>query len=79
MNGTTTLAFVTGALVIVNKWVNKQQFGAKTAIGVGFYAVFLSMMDNANHEIAVRIAGLVLLVAFLDNGPQILKGLGLIK
>lgn len=77
MNGTVTCAFATGALVILNKWINKQQFGARTAIGVGFYAIMLSFADNANHEIAVRIAGLVLLVAVLDNGPAIVKGLGL--
>lgn len=77
MNGTTTLVFATGALVLINKWTNKKEFGVRTAIGLGFYAVMISMVDNANHEIAVRIAGLILLVAFLENGPAILKGLGL--
>lgn len=79
MNGTTTLAFVTGTVVVVGRWVQKKPVDAKIAIGVGFYALLLSMIDNANHEIAVRLAALTLLVAFLSQGVAIMQALGLVK
>lgn len=89
MNGTTTIAFVTGAFVIGTRWADGQGFDVKTAIGVGFYAVSLSIADGINHEIAMRIAVLVLIVALIGTPPgtdkkkalpgilPLLKGLGL--
>ena len=89
MNGTTTIAFVTGAFVIGTRWADGQGFDVKTAIGVGFYAVSLSLLDGVNHEIAVRLAVLILLVAIIGTPPNtdkkkalpgilpLLKGLGL--
>lgn len=79
MNTTTSLAFITGAFVVVGEWVKKKSFGVKAAIGVGFYVLMLSMLDSANHDVAVRLAGLILLVAVLENGIPILKALGLTK
>lgn len=91
MNGTTTLAFVTGAFVIGTKWADGQGFDAKTAIGVGFYAIMLSLMDDVNHEIAMRVGALVLLVAVIGTPAgtdkkkalpgilPLLRGLGLAK
>lgn len=89
MNGTTSLVFLTGAFVIGTKWADGQGFDVKTAIGVGFYAVGMSIMDGINHEIAVRIAVLTLLVAVIGTPAgtdrkkalpgimPLLKGLGL--
>lgn len=60
---TTTVAVGTGAIVVAGRWANKEQVNVKIAIGVGAYAVCLSILSAADAQMANTLAFMVLFLA----------------
>jgi hypothetical protein len=60
---TTTVAVGTGALVVAGRWANKEPVTIKIAIGVGAYAVCLSVLSAVDAQMAGSLAFIVFFVA----------------
>jgi len=79
---TTTVAVGTGAIVVAGRWANNQPITVKVAIGVGAYAVCLSILSAADAQMANSLAFLVFFVACAyyvapsANGPGLVSKLG---
>jgi uncharacterized membrane protein YfcA len=59
----TTVAVGTGAIVVAGRWANKEQVTIKVAIGVGAYAICLSMLSAADAQMANSLAFMVFFLA----------------
>jgi uncharacterized membrane protein YfcA len=79
---TTTVAVGTGAVVVAGRWANQQPIDIKTAIGVGAYAVCLSVLSAADAKMANSLAFIVFFVACAyyvapsEKGPGLVSKLG---
>jgi hypothetical protein len=79
---TTTIAVGTGAIVVAGRWANKQPVDIKIAIGIGAYAISLSLLSAADPQIAGTLALIVLASACFyylaesPAGPGVIKALG---
>jgi len=60
---TTTVAVGTGAIVVAGRWANNEPFSIKVAIGVGAYAVCLSLLSAADAQMANTLAFMVFFLA----------------
>lgn len=60
---TTTVAVGTGALVVAGRWANNEPFDVKVAIGVGAYAICLSILSAADAQMANTLAFMVFFLA----------------
>jgi hypothetical protein len=80
---TATVAVGTGAIVVAGRWANKQPLSIKIAIGVGSYAVCLSLLSAADAKMANTLAFMVFFaacayyVAPSAEGPGLVSKLGL--
>jgi hypothetical protein len=75
----TTAGVTTMAVVTVGRWSQGKGLEAKVVIGAGFYAVFLSVIENSQPKFAGQVAALVLVTALLIYMVPIAKSLGLIQ
>lgn len=76
---TTTIAVGTGAVVVAGHWANEKPLNIKVAIGIGAYAVCLSILSAADAQMANALAFMVFFAAcavYVAKGPQ---GPGLIS
>lgn len=79
---TTTVAVGTGAVVVAGRWANKQPVDIKTVIGVGVYAVSLSMLSAVDAQMANTLAFIVFASACFyylaesPSGPGLISALG---
>jgi phenolic acid decarboxylase len=69
---TTTWAVGTSAVVVAGRWATDKPLDIKLVIGLGVYAVSLSLLSNMDAELAAKFSGLVFFAACL--GPEGLKG-----
>jgi uncharacterized membrane protein YfcA len=60
---TTTVAVGTGAVVVAGRWANGEQVNIKIAIGVGAYAICLSILSAADAGMANTLAFMVFFLA----------------
>jgi len=80
---TATIAVGTGAIVVAGKWANGESLNIKIAIGVGAYAVCLSLLSAADAQMAHTLAFMVFFaacayyVAPSTAGPGLVGKLGL--
>ena len=68
----TTWAVGTSAVVIAGRWATGKPLDIKLIVGMGAYAVSLSLLSNVNAELAAKFSGLVFLIACF--GPEGLSG-----
>lgn len=76
---TTTSMLLAGSLVIVGRWTQNKPINARIVIGIVGSALFLSLIGQANEELARAFGGIVLITAVFTYAPGILKKVGLIK
>jgi hypothetical protein len=84
---TTTETLLTGAIVIIGKWVQpadpkhpeKGHVTAQNIIGIIGAAVLLSLLSEATEKLARGIGGIMLLTAVFTYAVPILRRVGLIK
>lgn len=76
---TTTSAVASGVIVAFGTWAQEKPLTIKIAIGTGGVALILSLMSQANEELAQKFGMLILLAAAFAYLPAIVKKLGLSK
>lgn len=76
---TTTSAVATGVIVGAGRWSEGKPLDLRIAIGATVFAVGLSLIGNANQELASKFALCVLIVAMFKYVPSIGKKTGLAK
>lgn len=76
---TTTAVVATGAIVVAGKWANDEPLSVKLAVGVGAFALALTLIGEANDKLASQFALLVLILAMFRYVPAIAKKTGLVK
>lgn len=75
MNTTTTVVG-TGAIVAAGRWANGQTLDIKIAIGIGVFALALSLLGNADERLAGQFALAVFILACFRYLPGIVQKLG---
>lgn len=70
---TTTSAVATGLIVTAGRWVDKKPIDVKIAVGVTFYAILMSVLEDANAAFAGQFALLVLVAACFKYLPKVVK------
>lgn len=75
----TTSVVATGAITAAGKWANGDSLDVKLAIGVGAFALILTLIAQANEKLASQFALLVLLLAMFRYVPGIASKVGLTK
>lgn len=75
MNTTTTVVG-TGVLVAAGRWANNQPLDIRIAIGVGAFALILSLIGNADEDLAAKFALAVFILACFRYLPGIVQKLG---
>lgn len=76
---TTTSAVASGVIVAFGTWAQEKPLTIKIAIGTGGVALILSLMSQANEELAQKFGMLILLASAFAYLPAIVKKLGLSK
>ena len=66
----------TGVLVAAGRWANGQALDIKIAVGVGVFALALSILGNADEKLAGQFALLVFILACFRYLPGIVSKLG---
>lgn len=74
---TTTTAVMTGVLVAAGRWSQGKTIGVEIAIGTAGVALILSLIANANEQLAQRFGLLILLAAAFAFLPGLVSKLGL--
>lgn len=74
---TTTSTLLAGSLVVVGRWVQDKPVNARIIIGIVGSALFLSLIGQADQELARAFGGIVLITATFAYAPDILKKVGL--
>lgn len=74
---TTTSSLLTGVIVVSGQVANGKGVNMSVVIAVLFLAMVLSIMGDANSDLARKFGLLILIVALFANGPAILKGLNI--
>ena len=73
---TTTMVVGTGVLVAAGRWANAQPLDIKIAVGVGVFALALSILGAADEKLAGQFALLVFILACFRYLPGIVQKLG---
>lgn len=76
---TTTSAVASGVIVAFGTWAQEKPLTIKIAIGTGGVALILSLLAQANDELAQKFGLLILLAATFAYLPAIVSKLGLDK
>lgn len=74
-----TPAIATGVIVYAGRVAQGKKIDLKIAVGAGAFAIGLSMLSQADDQLATRFALLVLFGACLIYIPDIAKKTGLVK
>jgi len=62
----------TSAIVVAGRWANAKPLDIKLVVGLGAYAVSLSIVSNIDADIAAKLSAMVFFMACL--GPEGVKG-----
>ena len=76
---TSTAVVTTGVIAAAGRWAGNEPLDIKFAIGIGAFAVIMSVFSAFNDELAGLFGILVLLLACFKYLPVILPKLGLSK
>lgn len=74
---TTTSVVATGVIVVAGRIAQEKPIDIKIAVGAAAFALSLSLIGNANEQLASRFAALVLVGAALIYVPAIASKTGL--
>lgn len=69
---TTTWAVGTSAMVVAGRWATGKPLDIKLVVGLGAYAVSLSILSNVDADIAAKFSAMVFFMACV--GPEGIKG-----
>lgn len=75
----TNAVVLTAFLVVAGRWSESKPLDIKVAVGTGGLAIFMSVLNSANEDLASKFAVLVLVGAVFLYGPAIAKKAGLTK
>lgn len=78
MMNTTTAAVGTGAIVVAGRWAAGFKIDIQIGVGIGVYAVALSMLSSTNALLGSQVAILVLFAAMAVYLEPLLIKMGLI-
>lgn len=78
MNPTNALV-LTGVVVTVGRWSQGKQINMRVVVGVTFAAISLAAIDSADPDLARAFGTLILVVALLTYGLDIVEKTGLTK
>lgn len=76
---TTTSLVLTGGVVALGQWSQKKSVSIRMFVGIGFVAIILAALNNANPKLASQFAALILVAALLMNVIPISKAFGFTK
>jgi hypothetical protein len=74
---TSTAVVTTGVITAAGRWANDEPLDIKFAIGIGAFAVIMSVFSAFNDDLAGLFGLLVMLLASFKYLPGILSKLGL--
>lgn len=69
---TTVWAVGTSAIVVAGRWATGKPLDIKLVVGLGAYAISLSLVSNIDAEIASKLSAMVFFMACI--GPDGVKG-----
>jgi hypothetical protein len=69
---TTAWAVGTTAVVVAGRWANEKPLDIKLVVGLGAYAISLSIASNIDADIAAKLSAMVFFMACL--GPEGVRG-----
>lgn len=69
---TAVWAVGTSAIVVAGRWATAKPLDIKLVVGLGAYAVSLSVVSNIDADIAAKLSAMVFFMACL--GPEGVKG-----
>lgn len=70
------MAAGTGMLVIAGRWANAQPLDIKIVVGVGAYAISLSLLSQADDTMAAMLAAIVFFAACGLYLPGLVQKMG---
>jgi hypothetical protein len=73
---TSSSVILTGLTVAAGTWANGGHIGVRPVLGLGFVALFLATISQADEELAAKFALLILLAAVFIYGPPVVKKIG---
>jgi hypothetical protein len=76
---TTNAVVLTGLVVVAGRWANDKPLDIKLAVGTAGLAIFLSVLNSSNPELAGKFTALILLAAVFLYGPGIAEKTGLVN
>jgi hypothetical protein len=76
---TTTEMLLAGTVIIIGRMTQNKGINAQTIIGIIGSAVFLSLVGQADEQLAKAFGGIVLISAVFVYGVPILQKVGLIR
>ena len=68
----TTWAVGTTAIVVAGRWATEKPLDIKLVVGLGGYAIGLSVLSNIDADIAAKLSAMVFFLACI--GPEGVKG-----
>jgi len=69
---TTTWAVGTSAIVVAGRWATEKPLDIKLVVGLGAYAIGLSVLSTVDADIAAKLSAMVFFMACI--GPEGAKG-----
>lgn len=75
---TTTEMLLAGSIIVIGRWTQNKGINARTIIGIVGSAVFLSLIGQADDQLAKAFGGIVLISAVFMYGVPILQKVGLV-
>lgn len=70
---------LTGVTVVAGQWSKGNLLPARAVIGLGFTAIVIALLSEADPEFGAQFALLVLIGAIFVYGPSIAKKLGVAR